>query len=810
MDIRYSLRMLARTPVVTAVAIVSLALGIGANTAIFSLMNALILRTLPVKEPDRLVRISTTTKPQDPEQSEGMSLAMFQQLKKEQNALSDLFVWDGGSLENLEANGVKYVGETNVVSGDYYPSIGIKPLLGRLIAPEDLSLDAGYPAPVAVIGYGCWQRRYGGDPHVLGKTIRVRERPLTIIGVTAEHFSGLLIDGDTDVTIPIGFSGKTTYRDRSVLALQAYGHLKSGVTIDQAKTQLDAVWPAILQASLPEGPQRNTFLTHRLRLDSHATGSSYLRARFTRPLRVLMAMVGLLLLIACVNLANLMLARAAGRKHEFGIRIALGASRWSLVRQMLTESLLLSLVGAGLGFVVAHWASRFLANIMWTGVTALGLDASPDLRVLAFTALVSVLTGVAFGLSPARGIFQTDPASSLRQRSRGVRGGASRLGKMLISAQVALLVVLLIGAVLFVRSLDKLRTADVGYRREGLAIMLLFPQRGGQGERMSDRVGYYKDLAERMKQIPGVESVSYSNAAPMFIVDWTQPTLMSSSQQAPVQAVPEVIGPGFFHLAGMRLLAGRDFNWQDNERSPKVAIISDSLSRQLFPAGDAIGKIIDCGDLKGLEIVGVVNSASLWSGRTHEPMAVYAAMMQLPTYNSPYLDLRISGSVTPVFLNARRTLESMSRHISLLTETLEQRADRFRSTDRIIALLSTFFGGLALLLAAIGLYGLMSYAVERRTSEIGLRMALGACSSDVQTMVLKDVLSLVMAGLCVGIPIAWACSRLISGMVYGVAINDPVTIALSSSILTLVAAVAGYLPARRASRIDPMVALRSE
>ena len=740
-DLRYSLRMLARTPVITGVAVLSLALGIGANTAIFSLMNALVLRPLPARDADRLVRLTTTTTPQDPDRWDGMSLEMFHQLQNEQRVFSDLFISVGGAIENAEANGVKYLAGVNIVDGGYYASIGIQPYLGRLIGPQDLSLDAGYPAPVAVIGYGCWQRRYNGDPSVLGKTIRVQERPLTIVGVTPEHFSGLTIDVDTDVTVPIGFSGRTNYRDRKATNLVLYAHLRSGVTMEQAQARIDSMWPGILDATLPEGlvgPPRDTFMAQRIRMDSVARGESFLRGRFAQPLNVLLAMVGMLLVIACVNLANLMLARAAGRGHEFGIRLALGAARWRLVRQMLTESLILSLAGAGLGFALAHWASRFLVNMMWTGLTPLGLDAAPDLRVLAFTALISILTGVAFGVAPAWSIFQTDPAGSLRRSNRSVRGGASRLGKVLISVQVALSIVLVIGAVLFVRSLDKLRTADVGYRRDGLAMLWLFPQTGPQGQTFRNRTAYFRDLVERLERLPGVESASFSEGGPMTRSDFAGSVSIASSQQAPVQAVPEVIGPGFFRLVGMRLLAGRDFEWRDDETARPVAIISESLSRRLFLAGDAIGRIIESGENRGLEVVGIVNSASLWGGRSHEPMAVYLALMQRPRDNSPYLDLRIAGDAAAVLPNVRRTLESLGRHISLKTETSEQRAAWSRTTDRVVAMMSSFFGGLALLLASIGLYGLMSYAVERRTSEIGVRMALGARASDVRTLVCRE------------------------------------------------------------------------
>jgi putative ABC transport system permease protein len=810
-DIRYSVRMLLRNPVTTAVAILSLALGIGANTAIFSLMNAVLLRSLPVRNPAQLVKLSTAT-PAEPEREGALSLAMIQQLRKDQRVFSNLFVWMGGGIENVEANGVKYIASISEVSGEYFPTLGIKPRLGRYIAQADVGLDSGTSAAVAVIDYGCWQRRYQGDPSVIGKTIRVEGHPLTIIGVTPEGFSGLIIDAATDVIVPLGYGGATGYRNRKSVELWASARLKPGVTLEQARAQVESLWPATLEASLPEGysgAQRKGFLSRRIVLASGATGTSFLRREYTRPLFVLMGMVGLLLLIACANLANLMLARAAGRRQEFGIRIALGAGKWRIVRQMLIESLLLSITGAGLGLLIAGWASRLLLSTMWSGFTPLTLDGSPDLRVLAFTAIASLATGLLFGVAPAWKVVRVDPAVALQHNARTVRGGMLTLGNVLISAQVALSLVLVIGAVLFVRSLQNLRSADVGFQREGLTLFELFPT-AGERHPMPDRVVYYQELAERLRRIPGVESVSYSHMGPVLSYEFMQPTSVPSSETPPLQAVFDAVGPGFFHVAGMRLMAGREFTWRDNETAQGAAIISESLARRLFPSASPIGRRIDFGNRKNLEIVGVVNSASLWLPQSREPMAVYCALMQQPAYNSSSIDIRTTGDAGPVQNAARRLIESGGRHLVLRAQTVDQRAASSLNTDRMIAMLSSFFGGLALLLASVGLYGLMSYTVARRTAEIGLRMALGAQPGSVLVLFLKEVIRLLLVGMAVGIPAALAASRLISSMIYGVAGNDPSTILLSCSILVAVAALAAYFPARCASRIDPMAALRSE
>jgi predicted permease len=803
--------MLRGSPITTSIAIVSLALGIGANTAIFSLMNAVILRPLPVANPAQLVKLSTAT-PASPEREESLSFAMIQQLRKDQRVFSSLFAWQGGGIENVEANGVKYVGSISTVSGEYFSTLGIQPLLGRSIAAADVNPDTGSPAAVAVIGYNCWQRRYHGDPSVIGKTVRVEGHPLTIIGVTPEGFSGLIIDAATDVIVLIGYDGATGYRNRKSLVMNATARLRPGVSLEQARAQVASLWPATLEASLPEGyagAQRKAFLSRHIVVTSGATGTSFLRRQYTRPLYVLMGMVGLLLLIACVNLANLMVARAAGRRQEFGIRIALGAGKWRIVRQMLTESLMLAVAGAVLGLLIAGWASRLLLHTMWNGFVPSSLDASPDLRVLAFTMLAALVTGLLFGVAPAWKVIRADPANALQRSARTVHGGTLALGKVLISTQIALSLVLVIGALLFVRSLHNLSSADVGFRRDGLTLFQLFPT-AGEGKRMPDRVAYFQELAERLRGIPGVESVSYSHMGPVLSYEFMQPASVPSSDTLPLQAVFDAVGPEFFHLAGMRLVAGREFTWRDHETAQSVAIISESLARRLFPSGSPIGRTIDFGSRRNLEIVGVVNSASLWLPQSRQPMAVYCALMQQPSYNSSSIDIRTIGDPGPVISAARRVIESAGRHLVLRAETVDQRAASSLDTDRMIAMLSSFFGGLALLLASVGLYGLMSYSVARRTPEIGLRMALGALPAGILALILKEVTFLLLAGIAVGIPAALAGSHVVSSMIYGVTGNDLPTILLSCSILLAVAALAAYVPARRASRIDPMAALRSE
>jgi predicted permease len=810
-DIRYSLRMLARSPIGTVVVILSLCLGIGANTAIFTVLNALLLRPLPVPDPGQLVRLSTTTK-ERPERENTVSLATYEQLRRDQQVFSNLFAWSGGGIVNIRANGARYAASVNAVTGEYFSTLGIRPALGRFISPSDLSLDSGDPAPVAVLGYECWNQRYRGDPNVIGQTIWVEDRPLTIVGVTPKGFSGIIIDAASEVTVPIGYSGRTTYRDRKVSGLDVCARLKPGIRISQAQAQLKSAWPSVLQAAVPQdyaGNERNAFLSQRLVVASASTGNSFLRQRYSRPLFILIGMVGLLLIATCANLANLTLARAERRRHEFGIRVALGARRGRIVRQMITESVILSMSGALLGFIFAQWASRLMVDTIWTGFVPLSLDVTPDLAVFGFTALIAVLTGILFGASPAWLVFRTDPSLALKQGARNV-GSGYRLGKFLIGAQVALSLVLVVGASLFVRSLQNLRSADVGFVRHGVLFVQLFPSSGSESQHMPNRVSYYRQLAERLQAIPGVESVSYSHMGPVLGYEATSRVSIPSMRSPAALGVFEAVGPGFFHVAKMRILAGRDFDWKDDETAKPVAIVSQSLADHVFPGKNPTGETIDFGGRKGLEIVGVVNSASLWLPQSRKPEAVFVALMQLPDYNSSAIDVRTSGDPATILPATRAAVESLGRQFVLRAETLDQRSNRFLVADRMIALLSSVFGGLALFLASIGLYGLTSYAVARRTSEIGLRLALGARPAGVLTLVLREVGWLVVIGIGIGIVTALAVSRTISSMIYGIEGNHTLTVLLSSLILLCAAGSAGYFPARRATRIDPMTALRSE
>jgi predicted permease len=517
--LRYSLRILAKNPGFTTVAVLSLALGIGANTAIFTLINALLLRNLPVRQPERLVQLVAVR----PDAKVPFSYPMFREVERGQRVFTGLMGWGAGGMFNVEVNGRLSRNHLMSVTGNCYSELGVTPILGRLLIPEDSNPSSGTTSQVVVIGYDFWQSRLGGALDVVGKQIRVEGHPFTIIGVTQKWFSGMTTGEPSDITIPItafpllAEGNEFNIESRSLLWLFVTARLKDGVTIEQARAQLQSFWPEVLLATASTqtpGLRRQTFLSMGLDVSSAARGmSTDLRDQFTRPLYVLAGIVGLILLVACVNLANLMLARAAARSHEMSVRMAIGASRWSLARQVLTESLALSLIGALLGLAFAYWGSRLLVLLMTQGnQVPVSLDLSPDLRILSLTISVAILTGVLFGLAPAWRSSCEDPASVLQQNARSLSGGASKLNKALIITQVALSLILLLGAGLFARSFQRLRSLDLGFQKESVLEISLYPKPAGYQN--LDMNSYHKQLIDRVSRLPGVRSVSFGCCNP--------------------------------------------------------------------------------------------------------------------------------------------------------------------------------------------------------------------------------------------------------------------------------------------------------
>ena len=807
-NLRYTIRVLGKNPGFTAVAVFSLALGIGANTAIFSLLNTLLLRDLPVRQPERLVELSVLRR----SDKIPFSFPMFRELERGQRVFSGLIGWSFGEMTNVELNGVLSQADVRSVTGNYYSELGATPLLGRLITPEDVSLGRSGASLVAVLSYEFWQRRFGGASDVAGKVIGIEGQPFTIIGVTRKWFTGMVTGESADVTIPM----KST-ENRSLLWVFITGRLKNGVTAAQARAQLQSFWPEVLRATASTetpGLRRQAFFSMGLDVAPAATGiNAALRSRFTQPLYVLMGIVGLILLVACVNLANLMLARAAARSHDMGVRVALGASRWALIRQVLTESLALSVSGGLLGLAFAFWGSRLLVTLMTQGyLTPVLLDLSPDRRVLSFTASVVILTGILFGLAPAWRCSREDPASVLQQNARVLAGATGKLGKVLIVTQIALSLTLLVGAGLLARSFQKLCSIDPGLKESVLEVGL-YPRPGGYQD--LDMNGYHRQLIERISSTPGVGSVGFSDVSIEGGQRWQDTVSTMSDASSPgsgVMANEAMVSPGLLRTLGISLVRGRDFDWTDDEHHPRIAIVSRSLAERLFPSGNAIGQRIRFGfmpELQDLEVAGVADDARIFDLHKASAPVIYLPSTQ---HSTTFGDLFVRTRETPEALarTVGHEIESLGHEYPLGTKTIAQEVSQALVEERVIAMLSGFFAALALLLASVGLYGLMSYAVTHRTREIGIRVALGAQRATVLWLVLREALALGLFGIALGIPCALAADQLIASMLFGISSGDVPTIAAVSLSLLAVALFAGYLPARRASRIAPMVALRTE
>lgn len=824
-DLRYALRTLMKAPGFTAVAILSLALGIGANTAIFTLVDALLLRELPVRQPEQLVELSV-------QRLEGFvpfSYPMFRELSSGQRVFSDLMAWNSGGLFNVELNGALSQDAVVAVSGNYFSGLGVSPLLGRFIAPDDANPPNGSTSQVAVLGYEFWQQRFGADTNIIGRAIRIEGHSFIIIGVTRKWFTGMTPGYPPEIMVPLTaqplISGQwiQNLEDRSKLWLSLTGRLTPGTTVAQARAQLQSFWPGVLEATAPTqepGLRRQRFLSMGLQVISVATGfARELRASYTRPLYILLVIVGLILLVACVNLANLMLAHGAARSQETSIRLALGASRWTLGRQVLAEALMLSSSGALLGLAVAYWGSRLLLHLITRNSLApILLDLRPDWRVLCAAAAAAILTGILFGVAPAWFASRHDPASLLQQNSRTLVAGVGRAGKALIVAQVALSFVLVMGAGLLVRTFQKLSSIDLGFRKDDLLEIQLSPRPGGFAN--VDVNAYRSELLQRLSAIPGVRSVAMGPfvPAPGGWRDTVSPTSApdATARSTGLMADSTEVTPGFFATMGMSLQRGRDFDWSDDDRHPPVAIVSRSLAERLFPSGSAIGRRIRFGfmpEYQALEVVGVADDARLFNFRNAQKAAhvVYLPTLQDVKYpQGGSLVIRKSHSSESVATAVGRQIESFGHEYALRTETAPQVMAQTLVVEQGTAALSAFFASLALLLASIGLFGLMSYSVSRKTHEIGIRVALGAQQQNVRRMVLREAITLGVIGIAIGIPCALGASRMLASILFGISSTDPPTLATASLLLLGVAVSAGYLPARRAMRVDPMVALRCE
>ncbi|HXI39911.1 MAG TPA: ABC transporter permease [Bryobacteraceae bacterium] len=811
-DLRYAARILRKNPGFTTVAVLSLALGIGANTAIFSVLDAVLLRALPVRDPAQLVQLEEVHEGQA---YNFFSYPAFGLLRERNQVFSDVFAWAARGM-NLGMGGEVEPVEGLYVAGNYYASLGVPALLGRTLTPED---DRPAAPSVAVLSHQGWIRRFGADPGVVGRTVTIEGVPVAIVGVTPAWFFGAEVGSSWEIAVPVTLQSRLN-PDRPFLGrtdaqwLRVMARLKPNVSEQQARAQLTVLWPHLLSALDPQGQYGTRSLG--IRLEAASTGLSDLRIRFSKPLFVLMGIVGLVLLIACANVANLLLARARTRHREMAVRLALGASTPRLMRQLITESVFLAALGGILGLFFSFWAATALVQLLSSRIgSAVYLNVRPDWRVLVFTAAIALATGVLFGLAPA---FQTTRAGlgeALRTSTR-VAGTRRTLGKVLVAAQVALCLVLLIGAGLFVRSLRKLVSVDTGFQREGVLLGSLHPARAGY--RDTALANFYRQLLERVSALPGVSSASLSVYPPLTGGGGTffgAAGVLVDGRRAPQNTQGyvylNIVSPHFFETLRTPLVAGRDFGPQDHERAPRVAIVSEALVRHYFPDGSPLGRHIQIDSGPADEIVGVVKNAKYETLREKPHFVVYQPYLQnLSEASSVNLEVRGAGSLAGLAPAVRLQVRAIAPQVPVAIFTLTDWVDQFLTQERLIAVLASTFGLLALTLAAVGLYGVAAYAVTQRTGEIGIRMALGAQAKTVLWLALREGLLLVLAGIAVGIPTALGAARMISSMLFGLTTNDPLTLAMAIAVLIAVATVAIWIPARRASRIDPITALRYE
>jgi predicted permease len=816
-DLRYAIRLLWKSPIFTVAVTLSLALGIGANTAIFSLINAVMWRTLPVKDPESLVLL---THSRGSTFTGGFTYQQYRIMRQQSGGFTELAAWSSARLNVSVDGSLEPTTDGQLVSGNYFSLLGVTPIAGRTISGEDDVVPNGHP--VAMISYGYWKRRFGLSPSVIGRDIAISGTRFTVIGITPPEFFGLEVGTSPDLFLPVlmqptAMPDLENLLDQPIIYrpwLQVVSRIAPGATAAQAVAQLEPVYnqevPTLNKFGGPPLPPE------RLRVEPAATGISELRREFSQPLFILMGMVGIVLLIACANTANLLLARAASRSGEFGVRLALGAGRRRLIRQLLVESVVLALAGGVCGVLLASIATRLLVAFMSAGQTPIVLELAPDLRVLTFTATVSLFTGILFGLTPALRATRIDLTPSLKRVGRSVRGGL-RSGKILCVTQVALSLILLIGAGLFVRSLQKLNGQDSGVDRDRVLIVRVEPRGSDQRNIPGttprlDRT--YRELLARVAAIGGVQSCSLAQFTPTTLRGNNLPfTLPSGAEQ---RALVPMIYPNFFETMGIGLVAGRDFNDSDlSPQSPLVVVVNETFARQAFGGGSAVGQQLrQRNDM--IEIVGVVRDSRYTSVRDETPPTVYQTFLQTRTGRGQMaLYVRTASSPAAVVSQVRQAVQDIDRDLPLFAiHTLAEELGAVLIRDRLIATLSTVFSALALLLACVGLYGLLSFSVVQRSSEMGIRMALGAKRSDVVWTVMREALLLVAAGVIIGIPAALVLGRVgsnrISGLLFGLQATDPVTIAAATLLLALIAVSAGYVPARRASRVDPMVALRNE
>jgi predicted permease len=843
-DLRHGVHVLFQAKGWTAVIVVSLALGIGANTALFSVINGLLLTKLPVKDPDTLVRFSyagrndmvtssngygfLTRTPDGQDVRASFSYPMFQQFVADNRTMESLFACAPFGRVNVVVDGHAEIATAFISTGNYYQILGVTARPGRTIVPDD---DRPTAPPVATISARYWHSRFGTDPAVVGKVVSINNVPVTIVGVIPPDFTGIQqpIGEPPDVSFPLALDSQlNTSNEPPRLTqptywwLQVMGRLKPGASAAQVQGNLEGVFQHTARAGLDaylkslSAEQQATAVNRsrtevpRLRVESGARGVYDVNTNELRSLTILTVVVFLVLLIVCANVANLQLSRATTRQKELSIRLSLGATRPRLIRQLLTESLLLASMGGALGIVVGYWGQQLLPG-------PAGRLLRLDWSILAFVMAITSLTGIVFGIAPALRGTRMNISSTLKETSRSVVGSRSLLTKSLLIAQVAISLVLLVGAGLFLRTLNNLRHVDIGFNPRNLLLFRVNPQLNRYDDA---RIGMlHRQMMERIGSVPGVQAVAMSqpallsgsvNSTSIYIRGRAYAAESRERDSNSINRV--VVSPNFLETMGIPIVGGRGLSDRDNQSAPKVAVINQAAVRQFFPNENPIGQRFGSSleTTNQFEIIGVVRDAKYDSVRDAAPPTMYVPAAQA-RFGGAVLEIRTAGSPTGAVAAVREAIRQVDPNLPVqdVSTQLEQIERRF-SQEKTFAVAYALFGGVAVVLAAIGLFGLMSYSVARRTNEIGIRMALGARREDVVRLVLGESMVLVVTGVVLGVATALAASRLVAKLLFGLAPTDILSVAGAVLVMLLVSVIAGYLPARRASRVDPMVALHAE
>jgi putative ABC transport system permease protein len=828
LDIRYGLRVLRTAPGFTTVAILSLALGIGANTAIFSIINALLLKPLPVREPQRLVQIVAG-------QQHDLTTALWEQLRDRQQVLESVIAW-GPTTFDLASGGERRPVGGRYVSGTFFRTLGVDAALGRLLMPADdvRGGGSGPDGPVAVLSDAFWRREYGAATDIIGRPIRLNGHPVTIVGVMPRGFFGTEVGEPFEVAVPLGLWPLSRGKDTQLASLTYWwlhigGRLNPDQTVAQASAGLQAITQSVVEGALtPEvaAHRQRPYLDGPFTAESMETGTSIFRQRYRSALMMVMAIVGVVLLLACTNLASLMLARATARQHEFAVRLALGAGRARLVRQLLIESLMLAIAGAALGLAVARWASTLLLDQLSVRLWRITLDVNPDWRVLLFTGTIAVLTALLFGVAPAWRSTNVTASDVLRTTGRAQAGGWRGLSteKLLIVAQIACSLVLVLGAALFVRSFAALTTLDPGFDARG--VLLIDADTGQANYTPDQRRLRFAQVLDALRAIPGVQHASSSVVTPMGTMAWQQnvmpaPLTNRAATPGPTSSAPQEVHAFVNRVSAdypltMRtsLLSGRPFNDRDTPESAVVALVNEAFVRAAWPGSNAIGQHFWMGRVPSptqVEVVGVLKDSKYRSLREPAPPTVFlAAAQDREPFAKITYELRSSTEAGALVTAVKQTIERVDPKLALDFRPFAMQVRESTTRERMLALLSAFFGALALLVAGVGLYGMMSLAVTRRRNEIGVRMALGADHRRIARLMLRDVALVITLGLSAGTIAALLSGQLVTKFLFDLSPSDPTTYALAIALLAAVALIAGYLPARRAAHLDPMVALREE